>query len=550
MKPIRYKDAMIQEFLKDGFWTKETFYDFYDNNAREMGGQEALVDSKYRVTWTEAKRLIDAIAMAWVEEGLPKDARVIIQSPNSVYGFLSRVAAERAGLISLTVYPYLRQRELEYMMDLTQAQLVVICHEYRNFDYLEMYRGFMTQFPSLKHIYLFDEQVPDGAPAGTKSLVKTAAEYADKIDDALLNSRRLDAIGDVALLTTTTGTTGIPKLVEWPTAPRVCTAKGRIDIWDLSRNDITMAVAPHAGGAAGTLTYFAAPMAGAKTVMLEEFDPRRALEVMAKEKVTAIGVVPTHLVRMLEHDIESFDLSALRFIRSAGGYLPPKVAEDAESRFGAAITSDLGTQDVGSVSGCRITDSVEVRRGSVGRPLPGNKVLIKGEDGEPVPDGEPGELWFRGPNAPAGYYRDEELTSTVFNPDGWSTTGDLVKLDQGCLWIMGRKKDMIIRGGQNIYPAELESMLNNHPAVGSVAVVGMPDKELGEKTCAYVVPKPGKSFTFQEMVDFLLSKQIAKYKLPERLEVRTELPTVGDSGKVNKEDLKKDIAALLQSEQG
>jgi 2,3-dihydroxybenzoate-AMP ligase len=550
MKPIRYQDGMIQEFLKDGFWTKELFYDFYDNNARQMGGKEALVDSKYRVTWAEAKRLIDAIAMAWVDEGLPKDSRVIIQSPNSVYGFLARVAAERAGLISLTVYPYLRQRELEYMMELTQAQLVVIPHEYRKFDYLEMYRGFMTQFPSLKHVYLFDEEVPAGAPEGTKSLVKIAEEYKDKVDDDLLNSRRLDAVGDVALLTTTTGTTGIPKLVEWPTAPRVCTAKGRIDIWDLSSNDITMAVAPHAGGAAGTLTYFAAPMAGAKTVMLEEFDPRQALEVMAKENVTAIGVVPTHLIRMLEHDIESFDLSSLRFIRSAGGYLPPTVAGEAEKRFGAAITSDLGTQDVGSVSGCRVTDSVEVRRGSVGRPLPGNKVVIKGEDGEPVPDGEPGELWFRGPNAPAGYYRDEELTSTVFGPDGWSTTGDLVKLDQGCLWIMGRKKDMIIRGGQNIYPAELESMLNNHPAVGSVAVVGMPDKEMGEKTCAYVVPKPGQSFAFQEMVDFLLEKQIAKYKLPERLEVRGELPTVGDSGKINKEDLKKDIAALLQAEKG
>jgi non-ribosomal peptide synthetase component E (peptide arylation enzyme) len=550
MKPIRYKDDMIQEFLADGFWTKELFYDFYDRNAREMGDQEALVDSMYRVTWSEAKKLIDAIAMAWVEEGLSKDARVIIQSPNSVYGFLARVAAERAGLISLTVYPYLRQRELEYMMDLTQAELVVICNEYRNFNYLEMYREFMKQFPSLKHIYLFDEEVPQGAPEGTKSLVGAAEAYAGKADEDLLNSRRLDAINDIALLTTTTGTTGIPKLVEWPTAPRVCTAKGRIDIWDLSSNDITMAVAPHAGGAAGTLTYFAAPMAGAKTVMLEEFDPRQALEVMAKEKVTAIGVVPTHLIRMLEHDIESFDLSCLRFIRSAGGYLPPTVAGEAEGRFGAAITSDLGTQDVGSVSGCRVTDSVEVRRGSVGRPLPGNKVVIKGEDGEPVADGEPGELWFRGPNAPAGYYRDEDLTSTVFGPDGWSTTGDLVKLDQGCLWIMGRKKDMIIRGGQNIYPAELESMLNNHPAVGSVAVVGMPDKEMGEKTCAYVVPKPGQSFEFQEMVDFLLGKQIAKYKLPERLEVRDELPTVGDSGKINKEDLKKDIASLLESEQG
>jgi non-ribosomal peptide synthetase component E (peptide arylation enzyme) len=539
---------MIDEFMGDGFWTTETFYDFYQKNARELGDREALVDSRYRVTWTQAKELTDAIAMAWTEAGLPKDARVIIQSPNSVYGFLARVAAERAGLISLTVYPYLRERELEYMVEITEAQLVVIPHVYRKFDYLEMYRGFMAKFPSLKHVYLFDEEVPAGAPEATRSLVQAAREFQGKADAARLDARRLDSTGDVGLLTSTTGTTGIPKLVEWPIASRVCTAKGRIDIWDLSERDITMAVAPHAGGAAGTLTYFAAPMAGAKTVMLEEFDPKQALEVMAKEKVTAIGVVPTHLVRMLEQDIEGFDLSSLRFIRSAGGYLPPKVAEEAERRFGAAITSDLGTQDVGSVSGCRVTDSVEVRRGSVGRPLPGNRVRLLDDDGNEVPAGEPGVLWFRGPHAPAGYYRDPELTAGVFNDDGWSTTGDIVKLENECLWIMGRKKDMIIRGGQNIYPAELEGMLNNHEAVGAVAVVGMPDEEMGERTCAYVTPKPGCSFTFDDMVSFLLSKNIAKYKLPERLEIVDAMPTVGDSGKVNKEDLKKDIAAKLQAE--
>ncbi len=549
MKPIRYTEEMIKEFKDAGYWTDEIFFDFYERNAAELPDKEALVDSQYRVTWAQAKDLTNAIATAWAQAGLAKDDRVIIQSPNSVYGFLARVAAERAGLISLTVYPYLRQRELEYMMELTQAVMVVIPHVYRKFDYLEMYKGFQDKFPSLKHIYLFDEQVPAAAPEGTRSLVQTAQEYLGKIDEDLLNSRRLSATGDVAILTTTTGTTGIPKLVEWPAAPRVCTAKGRIDIWDLTKDDITMAVAPHAGGAAGTLTYFAAPMAGAATVMLEEFDAKGALEVMAKEKVTAIGVVPTHLIRMLEQDIESYDLSHLRFIRSAGGYLPPKVATEAEERFGAAITSDLGTQDVGSVSGCRVTDSVEVRRGSVGRPLPGNVISLRDDDGNEVPEGEPGQLWFRGPNAPAGYYRDEELTATVFKEDGWSTTGDIVKLERECLWIMGRKKDMIIRGGQNIYPAEIEGMLNNHEKVASVAVVGYPDDELGERTAAYVIPKAGTEFTFQEMIDFLMSKQIAKYKLPERLEVVDDLPTVGDSGKINKEELKKDIIKRVKADQ-
>ncbi len=550
MKPIRYKKEMVDEFVKDGHWTQELFYDFYERNARENGDKEALVDSKYRVTWAEAKKLVDAMAISWVEMGIPQFARIIIQSPNSVYGFLARIAAERAGLISLTVYPYLRERELEYMVERTEASAVVIPNVYRKFDYLEMYAGLQQRFPHLKQIFLFDDETPEGAPENTYSLTKMTEKRAEgPVDESVLKARRLDPIWNIALLTTTSGTTGIPKLVEWPPAPRVCTSKGRVSIWGLNEDDITMAIAPHAGGAAGTLTYFAAPLAGAKTVMLEEFSPEGALALIEKEKATAIGVVPTHLVRMLEADTAKYDLSSLRFIRSAGGYLSPQIAEEAEEAFGAVITSDLGTQDMGSVSGCRVEDSKDLRRRTVGRMLPGNKVILRDEEGAEVPEGEPGILYFRGPHAPAGYYRDEELTSTVFDPQGWTSTGDIVKFDQECLWILGRSKDMIIRGGQNIYPAEIEGLLNDHSKVASVAVVGYPDREMGERCCAYVITKKGETLTFEEMVEFLKGKKLAMFKLPERLEIVDEFPAVGDSGKVNKETLKKDIKEKVEREQ-
>ncbi len=540
MRPIRYTEAMVERFIREGHWTSETFYDFYERNAREMGDREALVDSKYRLTWSQAKRLVDGIAQGWVEMGIPKDARVIIQSPNTVYGFLARIACERAGLISLTVYPYLRERELQYMVRTTEASAVVIPHVYRNFDYLEMYSGLKRGFEHLRHIFLFEERVPPGAPDGTYSLVSMAQESVSRgIDEGLLKERRFDAVWDVGLLTSTTGTTGLPKLVEWPIAPRVCTSKGRVDLWSLSREDVTVAIAPHAGGAAGTLTYFAAPLVGAKTVMLEEFSPGEALAVIERERATAMGVVPTHLIRMLEMDTSRYDLRSLRFIRSAGGYLPPQVAEEAEERFQAVITSDLGTQDMGSVSGCRVDDPKELRRRTVGRMLPGNEVLLKDEHGNPVPEGEPGILWFRGPHAPAGYYRDPEATAQVFDAEGWTTTGDIVKFDQGCLWILGRAKDMIIRGGQNIYPAEIEGLLNEHPKVASAAVVGYPDKEMGERACAFVIPKAGERITFDEMVSFLKGKKLAMFKIPERLEVVQELPIVGDSGKIDKKVLRK-----------
>ncbi|MGC8491995.1 MAG: AMP-binding protein [Syntrophobacteraceae bacterium] len=549
MKPIRYTSAMIREFLDAGYWTQELFYDFWERNAREIGDREAMVDSRYRLTWSEAKNLVDAIAVSWVEMGIARDSRIIIQSPNTVFGFLSRIACERAGCISLTVYPYLRERELEYMVERTRASAVVIPKEYRNFDYLAMYRELQKRFPHLQYFFLFDDEVPAWAPEGTFSITRMARERAAApVDETVLAARRFSSTEDVALLTTTSGTTGIPKLVEWPTAPRVCTSKGRVDIWGLTRDDITVAIAPHAGGAAGTLTYFAAPLAGAKTVMLEEFSPEAALGLIEKERATAIGVVPTHLVRILECDTSKYDLESLRFIRSAGGYLPPQVAEEAEKALGAAITSDLGTQDVGSVSGCRVEDSRDLRRRTVGRMLPGNAVrLVDKDTGNLVSDGEPGVLHFRGPHAPAGYYRDEELTATVFDAQGWTTTGDIVKFDQGCLWILGRAKDMIIRGGQNIYPAEIEGLLNDHPSVSAVAVVPYPDREMGERACAYVIPKPGCRFCFEDMVEFLKAKKLAMFKLPERLEIVDQFPAVGDSGKINKETLKKDIAAKVNA---
>lgn len=543
MKPIRYTDAMIQEFVAKGYWTNETFFDFYERNARELGDREALVDSRYRVTWAEAKRLADAIACAWIADGIGRDARVIIQAPNSVYGFLARIACERAGLISLTVMPYMREAEIENFLEKTEAAMAVIPRSYRGFDYLSMYQAQQQRFPQLKHIYLFDEE-----PVGPcKSLPVAARAHLDKINAKALSARRLDPLHDVALLTTTTGTTGIPKLVEWPMAPRVCTSKARVDLWQLTKNDITMAIAPHAGGAAGTLTFFAAPLVGAKTVMLEEFDPKQALAVMERERVSAIGLVPTHLVKMLEHDVESYDLSSLRFIRSAGGYLSPQLAAEAERRFNAIITSDLGTQDKGSVSGCRMDDPPELRRRTVGHMLPGNELRLIGLDGQEAPAGEPGVLWFRGPHSPAGYWRDEAAAAQVFDKDGWSTTEDIVKLDNGCVWILGRAKDMIIRGGQNIYPAEIEGLLNEHPSVAAVAVVGYPDSTYGERACAFVVPRGQSCFSFEDMSEFLEAKRIARYKFPERLELIEALPTVGDSGKVDKKVLRRELEDKMSS---
>jgi non-ribosomal peptide synthetase component E (peptide arylation enzyme) len=549
MKPIRYTDKIIDEFKSEGYWTDEVFADFWLKNAKERPNREALVDSAMRITWAEAAKLMDRFALAWTDLGLDKDDRVILQSPNCAYGFLARIACERAGLINITVMPYLRQKELTHIIEKIDPRAIIIPGIYRKFNYLEMVEELRRDHPNLKFVFLLDKSIPAPYPEDVYSLIDIAKEqWEQKKDPAVLQQRRFHPTNDVGALTSTSGTTGVPKIVEWPLAPRLMTSKCRCEIWDLTGEDTTMAVAPFAGGAAGTLTYFAAPLVGAKIVLLEDFTPEGALEMIQKEKVTCIGVVPTHIIRMLEADLSKYDLSSLRFIRSAGGYLPPQVAMEAEERLGGRITSDLGTQDVGSVSGCFIDDPPDVRRRTVGKPLRGNKIKLLREDGTEVPQGEPGILYLRGPHSPAGYWRDPETTRDVFDDDNWTTTGDIVTLEEGRIWIMGRQKDMIIRGGQNIYPAEIEGLLNEHPKISAIAIVSMPDREFGEKACAYVVPKPGETFTFDEMVSFLKSKKVAMYKLPERLEILQIMPTVGDSGKIDKKVLKKDIEERLAVE--
>jgi non-ribosomal peptide synthetase component E (peptide arylation enzyme) len=221
---------------------------------------------------------------------------------------------------------------------------------------------------------------------------------------------------------------------------------------------------------------------------------------------------------------------------------------EAEKKLPGVVINGFGSVD----SGAQFINSphapLDVRLLTVGQPLAGNKVRILDENGHEAARGEVGELYLGGSLVSSGYYRDPEGTWQVWTKDGWFKTGDLGKLDEeGNLIIAGRKKDMIIRGGQNIYPVEIENLLQAHPKVADVAIVAMPDPIMGEKACAYVVPKWGQTFTFDEMVSYMKSKNIVAYKLPERLEVVESLPVVGDQ-KIDKKLLRQQILEKLQAE--
>lgn len=219
--------------------------------------------------------------------------------------------------------------------------------------------------------------------------------------------------------------------------------------------------------------------------------------------------------------------------------------------MGCTVVQFYCSVDCGAATGHHWSEPLKVRLASVGKPVGGNEVKLVDRSGHEVTKGKDGEIMVRGPSFVSGYFKDPKATRQVWTEDGWYRTGDLGRFDEeGNLVIVGRKTECIIRGGQNIYPAEIEHMFISHPSVSEVAIVGMPDPTMSERACAYLVPEPGKDFSFEEMVSYLKSRNIASYKLPERLELVDKLPMVAEGQKVDKKRLQQDIAHKLKVEGG
>jgi len=550
MKPIRCDQKEIEGNLKEGYWDKTILPDYWYKNAEKFPDKEALVDSRgRRFTWLQAKHQMDRIALALVKDlKLKKDDRLIVQLPNCIEQVFVRLACEKAGVLSVPIMTTYRQTEVRQIASQTEAVGIVIPKEYRKFDHYQAVKELQKDLPHLKYIIVMGEDVPDHC-ISLKDIMEHS--YEQKYDLSELEATKLDAIEEGGFLVTTTGTTGLPKLIEHRIAAReIWTAKAHIRNWELGSDDCVLAIAPLTGAAGGTPAYVTAPVAGAKIALEYLSREETTLEFIEKEGVTVIALVPTQLARLVQLPLKKYDLSSLRFIKTAGGYLPPPLAKEAEEKFGCPILGTYGSQDTGSISGVPITASEEQRYATVGRLHPGIEIKVLDNEGKEVKPGKAGMLWFKGPGNSIGYYRDLEKTmSEAFDKDGFATPGDLVTMtDDGYLKLMGRKKDIIIRAGQNIYPKEIEDYLLTHQKVTNAVVVPMPDLVMGERVCALATLKQGEKFTFDEMVEYLKSKKIAMFKLPERLEVVDTLPLVGESGKIDKKAIAKMIADKLKAE--
>ncbi len=542
-KPTRYTQETINEYVTKKLWRTETTSMVFDRNAGEHPHEVAVEDSKTSVTWLEAKHWIDRVAAGLIEAGIQRDEMLAIQLPNCVELYLFRAATEKAGVLCLPVLRNMRRREMEYILNKTKATGIVIPWKIGDFDYWEMVQGMRSEVPTLKHIFVAWDEVPEGALSVNKMAADPGLEK--KYSASLIEERRFK-VTEVSLINLTTGTTGFPKFVEYPICARLATGSAFIDAFKFTPKDVIGALAPAAGGP-NIPVYYAAPQVPCKVIMLEKFTPEDAFRMIEKKRITVPCVVPAQLALMVQHpSLKNYDLSSIRAWFSCGAPMAYDLGVQVEEKIGGIVMNAYGALDFGSCMLHDLTDSREVRFLTAGKPRVGTVLKIVDDNGKEVPKGEVGELIGCGPTCASGYYGDLQSTREVWGEDGCYRTGDLARIDeQGNVVIAGRKKDMIIRGGQNIYPVEIENLLVTHPAVQNVAVVGYPEPVMGERACAFVILKPGRFFSFDEMVSFLREKDIAPFKLPESLEVVDKFPMAGDGQKVDKKALQKALIARM-----
>jgi len=526
----------------DPSWLRLTFSDLWEKNARSLPDQEAVVDTTKRLTWSEANHQIDQIAFGFLQLGYEKDDAVAIQLPNCVELALLRIASERAGLICVPISRVLRAKEVEYVLSKVRARGIVTTWRFRGFDYFRMIEEIKRRVP-IEHVVVVGEEVPAEAIA-LQSLLR--AENEEISLQRAFEDRRCKP-EEFSLVTHTTGVTGLPKFVENPIFSRMELAKAQVERLCMNSSDVTGTFSPNAGGP-NTVSYFASPLAGAKAVMLEHFEPEEAMMRIEREKITVLPLVPAMALMMIDHPrFRDYDLRSLRIIISGGAIFNYHEAMRAEEALGCPIVQFYGSVDSGIGVMGDPGDPREVRLSTVGKPLGRCEVKVTKEDGFEAAPGERGDVWMRSPDCLSGYFQDPEANRAAWNEEGWFALEDIGSLDKkGNLVIFGRKKEMINRGGQKIFPGEVEGIISQFDKVAQVAIIGIPDKIMGERSCAYLVPKRGVHTTLEEINAFLRENGVTHYKWLDRLEIVDELPAVG--GKIDKKVLREDIRQKLEKE--
>lgn len=547
-QPTRLTADTIREYVENGFWPADTTVSAFERYARDCDRGEAVVDTRSRLTWAEVKRKSDLLALGLLDSGLQRDEVIVILLPNGVENVLVRLALKKAGLLAAFAPVVWREAEVEQILLRLKATAILTAADFRGFDYLRMVARIEARgrIRRLRHRLVVGERVPPGWVS--------AAEWMNGGGSPHPSADRLKETGygpcEVSVLSISSGSTGEPKVCEWPEGAQMLVGRGIAFRLRLRRRDVAGIFAP-IGGGAGAMAWLAATHAGCKMVLSDSMAAEVLLELIEKERVTFLGTVPAILIRLLECPrLSHYDLRSLRVVRTGTAALSPAAAAEAERKLRCTVVPAFGSMETVTVSQTAVDDPRELRLGgAVGRPLRGIEVKVIDDGGREVPRGEIGELCVRGPGTSSGYFRDPEATLRAWGEmgrGGWFRMGDLARQDEaGTIVLVGRRKEVINRGGHKIYPAEIEALLARHPKVLEAAVVGIASPALGEVPCAFIIPRSGKAPTVEEIAAFLRAENVASYKLPERVVLVEEFPRL-DSNKVNKRELAQQLPAEFQ----
>jgi non-ribosomal peptide synthetase component E (peptide arylation enzyme) len=512
-----------------------TAADFCDRNAAENGSREAVVDRRRRLTWSQLKQLSDRLAFALMDLGFERDGKILVQLPNCAELFLIRLACEKAGIRLITVTPTFRLAELAPILRFTRPEAAIIPNVYRGVNYPDLLEAARTE--ELRLVIVTGGDVP----SGTLSFEEMITEGTPSPDTDRLKRRRYSMF-DVCQIATTSGSTGIPKCVEVPLYTRLLTGWIHLQRFGVSADDRLATATSIVTGTADALGYNGTCESGATVVLMDHFSPEESCAIMAAERVSVVPLVPTMMSRIIAlPDVSAYDLRALRLVINHGSTLSAAQAVEVESKLGCRIVQAYGSVDCGGIAANRCDDQQEVRLTTLGRPLDGNEIKVVDAADREVAPGAVGRLLVRGLHTDARFFQNPELDAAR-RVNGYFDLQELGRIDdEGRIILMGREHDLIIRGGQNIFPADIEAVLSAHPKILEVAVVGLPDPEMGERVCAVVVCRDGASLTLMEIRSFLEEKGLARFKWPERIETAGRLPRVASGYKIDKKKLKGDL---------
>jgi fatty-acyl-CoA synthase len=507
--------------------------------AAEHPDRVFLIYGNRRLTYAQVDQRATAMAAALHGLGIGAGDRIALDLPNCPEFVIALFAAAKLGAVVVPLNPRFTVPELQYMLRHSEAAVVVTVESFNGVDYLELFEGFLTSLPELQYLVTVGEE-----DLWYDDRIYQFEDLVSSGEGRELPAVTVDPAEDVFAILYTSGTMGKPKGVELTHASLLGTSARTVEAIDLAPEDVIFGVTTifHVFGLGPGVLGTA--LAGASLVLQEQFLPDEALELIEQHKVTVHYGVPTVFItelRELEHDRR--DLSSLRVGVVAGA----PIGDEMLRRIRAGLCPNLQVayslvETASTVAVTRLDDPVEKQIFTVGRPLAGTEVRVLDLDGSVLPPESLGELAVRGPGVMHGYYRQPGETAQAYDEDGYFLTGDLGMVDEeGYVHIVGRRKELIIRGGFNVYPREVEDRLHAHPAVQDVAVVGLPHDVLGELVCACVVPIEGAIVTGEEIRDWCRGA-LADYKVPDLVRFLDSFPLTG-SGKIRRVELARMISA-------